>query len=237
MKVFINGKFVDGKKAVISVFDHGFLYGDGVFETLMSLGVKVWNVDAHVDRIFNSARLMRMPLSWKKKQVRGWIVSAVRKNGFDRSRIRLTITRGVNGFDFMSVKKPTVCIIVTRNKPWPKEYYRRGIDVITARVERTYPAVKTTSLIANIIAQQKMNDAKCQEAILVDRHGHVTEGTTSNVLFVRNSTLIVPKDEALAGTTMAIVCKLARKIGMKVEERFVMEKEIMRMEECFITSV
>ena len=140
---------------------------------------------------------MKMPLPFSMAQMEGWIKKTVRKNPHKQARIRVTITRGLNSFNFMNVKKPTVCITVKKNRGWPKDYYKKGIKIITSPLERTFPAVKTTSLIANTLAQQEMTKRGCQEAIFVNRYGNVTEGTTSNVFFVKKNTLLFPADQTL----------------------------------------
>lgn len=200
MIVFLNGKYVDSRRAKISIFDHGILYGDGFFETLRTYGGEIFNLDAHVERVFQSAERMRMPLPWKGKQVQRWIEKTLERNKKSRGewRIRVTVTRGENDRRFLGSKRPTIFITAEPFKGWPRSVYTKGIDLVTFPGTRPYPEVKATSLLSLVLAWQKKEETSAEEAIFVD-DGMVTEGTVSNLLCVKRGRLIIPQARILGG--------------------------------------
>ncbi|MBI2453074.1 aminotransferase class IV [Candidatus Peregrinibacteria bacterium] len=247
MFVFLNGQFVSADKAKISVFDHGFLYGDAVYETLRTYSGYVWQVEKHVRRLFMSARCISMKLPWKKSQVVDWIQMAVSKNRdvlgdstqqglkkfFQEFRIRVTVSRGVNHFDFGKPEKPTIFIIIELLKPESKSVYEQGVKVITYHVSRIFPEVKTTNMVPTILARQEMARKKAYEALLVDRKGYVTEGTVTNVFIVKNDVLLTSREDILFGTTRDVILKIAHRF-MKVKFCEIPLRELYRANECFI---
>lgn len=236
MIVFVNGRFVDRKDAKVSVFDHGFLYADGVYETLRTYGGKIWQMDEHLKRLLRSAELIGLDIPWSLKQMGSWIVQTVKKNGFGESRIRMTVTRGENGFDFGKAKKPTICIQVQKLQSQPVRVYSQGVRAVSFCVERTLPEAKTLNFLSMVMAQRFMLKQKAYEAILVNHQGCVTEGTVTNVFMVRNGVLITPRKGVLAGTTRDVILKIARKMKVKIELRDIKLAEMYRADEIFISN-
>lgn len=249
MIVFLNGRFVSRGKARVSIFDHGFLYGDGIYETLRTYQGKVWQVEEHVDRLFQSARMISLNLPWTKNQVKSWILKTAGRNQklLDRERssgrkkrpaefrIRVTVTRGENKFDFGKAKKPTIVIFAQRLKEPLREIFKKGVSLITFEEERILPQAKTINLIPSILAQQAADKKKAFEALLVDRKGNVREGARSNFFLIGKGKLVTPGLFVLPGITRELILKIAREM-MPVEIRGVSKKELYEADECFITN-
>lgn len=239
MIIQLNGKFVSEAKAKISVFDHGFLYGDGVFERLRTYHGKIWNLKAHVTRLFHSAKLIKIHIPWSLEQVMRWIERAVKKGNFQEANIRVTLTRGMTDkemrYDFVTPRKPTLVIMVFPFKPWLATFYSKGIKLITVRKEREFPEIKTTSLLPQVIANHAMQKAKADEALFISHDGRITEGTSCNIWFVEKGRLVMPDARVLPGTTVEIVKRLAKRADIPVVKKVV--KHFAHMREMFVTSV
>lgn len=235
MIVFLNGKFVDAKDAKISVFDHGFLYGDGVYETLRTYNGKIWQMEKHISRLRNSAKLLSIKVPWSSAQIGKWLEILIRKNRYKESRIRLTVTRGENKFNFKKCVKPSILIVAEKFKPQPEEIYKKGVGVATAKIERFIPAAKSISLLPLVKGRSGLSK-KIYEVFFVTREGFVTEGTVTNVFIVKKGVLITPKDKILLGTTREFVLKLAREAGLKVLARNFKTGELRSADEVFITN-
>jgi len=227
---------VEEKDAKVSVFDHGFLYADGVYETLRTYGGKVWQIDEHLKRLIRSAVFIGLDIPWSLRQMGSWILQTVKNNGFGESRIRMTVTRGENGFDFGKAKKPTICIQVQKLEPQPARVYSQGVRAVSFCVERTLPEAKTLNLLPMAMAQRFMLKQMAYEALLVNHHGCVTEGTVTNVFMVKNRVLVTPNRGMLAGTTRDVILKIARKLKVKVELRDIKLPEMYRADEIFISN-
>lgn len=234
MFVCLNGKFLKGHEAKVSVFDHGFLYGDGVYETLRTCNGKVWQIEEHLNRLERSASRIGLCVPVSSDQIAKWIEQLVYKNGFGESRIRITLTRGSNGFDFSTVQKPTLLIQAEELKRQPISVYKNGVKVVTVRLERTEPSMKSISLLPMIVARQRMGDA--YEALLVDQKGYVREGTITNVFVVKNEVLWTPRTNILKGTTRNTLLKLARKAGITVKVQDFTTRKLANADELFLTN-
>ncbi len=228
MIVFLDGRFVEALKAKVSIFDHGFLYGDGVYETLRTYGGKIWQLDEHLRRLTNSAKMLGLKLPVSRAQIGEWVREVVRRNeSADRLklssrarnarrcewRMRITLTRGQNSFDFLSCKKPTLVIAVQKLKSEPQAIYRQGVLVVTVKMERFLPEAKTISLLPFILARRGMARKRAYEGIFVDARGYVREGTITNVFMVKDGVLWTPKSGILPGTTREVVLKIVRGMG------------------------
>ncbi len=242
MIVFLNGKFFDSKQAKVSAFDHGFLYADGVYETLRTYGGRVWQSGEHLKRLRNSAGMIGLSLPWSLKQIEAWINGTVVKNGFKESRIRVTVTRGENGFDFGPAKKPTICIQVQKLIEQPASVYKRGVKVVSFEGERLLPEAKTLNLLPMVLAQQFMLKKKAYEALFVDAKGRggeralVREGTVTNVFMVKNGVLMTPGKNILAGTTRDAVLKVARRLGLQMKVGDIQLRDLYEADEVFLTN-
>ena len=236
MFVILNGKFIDEKEAVISVLDHGFLFGDGVYETLRTYGGKVWQLDEHLKRLAASAKMLKISLPWGLKKIASWVNGLVRKNGFKESRIRITVTRGTNGMVFTDSKKPTILIQAFELKSSPPGIYKRGVSVVTMKMKRILPEAKTISLLPMVLAWQKIEKKKAYEAIYIDEKNYVREGTVTNVFMVKNGLVITTGKNILSGTTRQAVIKAAGRIGIKVRQKDFTLNLLRKADEVFITN-
>jgi branched-chain amino acid aminotransferase len=234
--VFLNGRFITQKEAKISVFDHGFLYGDGVYETLRTYQGKVWQIDEHFKRLKKSAQWTGLRLPWSQAQMNQWIYKLIRLNGLKEARIRITLTRGTNQFDFVSCKKPTLLILAQELQPEPKSVSKDGVKIITVKLERILPEVKTISLFPFILAKQEIAKKKAYEALFVDSRGYVREGTMANFFLVKKGILMTPKKNILQGTTRRRILKIARKLELKVRLVDIKKRQLYGADEIFITN-
>lgn len=236
MFVCLNGKFLKAREAKISIFDHGFLYGDGVYETLRTYGGKVWQQEEHLKRLEQSAQSLGICLPVLRGVLGEWILKLVKKNGFGESRIRITFTRGANGFDFLTSQKPTLLIQAEELQPQPALVYKNGVKVVTVRLQRVAPEMKSISLLPMVLAQQTMKAARAYESLLVDSQGFVREGTITNLFLVKNNVLFTPKSNILKGTTRSFVLRLARANGLRVQIADFTVRKLKNADELFLTN-
>ena len=237
MIVFLNGKFLDVKEAKISVFDHGFLYGDGCFETLRTYDGKLFRIEEHIERLKNSAKNLKIDLPWKNEEIIGWMKKTLQKNGFAESRLRITITRGKNDFNFVGAKKPTILIVVSEFIPHPQEIYQKGVSVKILEIERLLPQVKSLNLLPSILGQQIKRENNVFETLFINRVGKITEGTVSNFFIVKNNTLFTsPEKSVLSGITRDVVLELVTELQIPVQEKFFSLQECFAADEAFLTS-
>lgn len=227
MIVCLNGKFVKAKEAKISVFDPAFLYGDGIFETLRTCNGKIWQMEEHLERLYESAHMRGWKMPWKAEELATLIEKTLRKNDFKESRIRITISPGL--------KQPTVFVWVQPLDKVPDKIYKKGVSVITFPLERPFPQMKTTSMQPLIIARTEMMAKKAFDALLINRKGCITEGTWANVFIVRKKMLITPRLGVLLGTMRGTVLKIARKL-FRIKQRDITRRELMNADECFLTN-
>jgi branched-chain amino acid aminotransferase len=236
MHVCLNGKFVKADQAKISIFDNGFLYGDGVYDTLRTYNGKVWELNEHLERLEKSAKVICLKIPYSKQKLAELVVKLIKKNGFKESRVRISLTRGQNGFDFLNAKKPTLLIVAEQLIPQPESVYKNGVTVVTVRAERFLPGVKSISLLPMVFAQQKAKKAKAYEGIFVDSKGFVREGSITNIFVVKNGVLFVPKTHILAGTTRKTVLKLARSLHFKIRITDFTRRKLYIADEIFVTN-
>jgi len=222
---------VEGKKAVISVTDHGFLYGDAVYETMRTVDGKVWLFDEHIKRFESSAKVVGLKIPYKKIEIYDQIVSLIKKNRLTEARIRITLSRGSNELDFGPAKNPTFLIEAKKLTFPPKELYEKGISAVTFEIERPMAQIKTTSMLPSILAYQYATKKKAHEAFLVDHRGRITEGSMSNVFFVRRGKVITPKKYILEGTVRKLIIKQTR-----AKQTTVKYRDLPKMDEAFISS-
>lgn len=236
MYVCLNGKLVKGKDARVSVFDHGFLYGDGVYETLRTYGGKVWQLREHLERLRGSADILNIEVPWSDGQVSNWLEALLKKNGFSESRIRISVTRGENGFDFLGSKKPTIVIFAQKLVPEPVDVYTKGVSLISLSWQRLLPRVKSSSLLPMILAQPLLKEKNAYEGIFLDEKKNVLEGTMTNVTAVFGNTLVAPQDSVLPGETQKTVLQLAKENGLTVKWSKLPLKKLFEADEVFLTS-
>lgn len=235
MFVVLNGEIMDSKKAMISPFDSGFLYGDGVYDTLRTYDGKLWQAQKHLARLEKSAKRLQLKLPFSKVKIVEMIEKLIKKNRYKEARIRVTITRGINK-GFSGCEKPTLFIHAVPLVSDPQNVYEKGVSAITVHYERMAPEAKTTSLLPMVLAHQEIDKRKVFEAIYVDCLGYVREGTITNVAIIKDGILFTPKTKILEGTTRSLVIKLAEKIGLKTKiEDFKVDK-LYNADEVFLSN-
>jgi branched-chain amino acid aminotransferase len=244
VKIFLDGKLVSEDEAKISVFDHGLLYGDGVFEGIRLYGGKIFRLEQHLNRLFASAKAIMLQVPMAKKQLVEACCETCRANKLRDGYIRLVVTRGVGylGLNPFKCKNPTVFIIASTIELYPEEVYRKGSNLITAATQRTNsaavsPSIKSLNYLNNILAKIEAVNAGTVEAIMLNSSGHVAECTGDNIFIVRNGKLETPPISAgaLNGITRGVVFELAAKMGIPVIEPDLTRYDLVTADECFLT--
>ena len=244
MKVWMDGQLVDRSAAKLSVYDHSTLYGDGVFEGIRTYGNRIFQTQSHVDRLYESARAIRLAIPYSKQEIVDAMVETVQANRLGDSYIRLLVTRGEGnlGLNPFNCLRPSVVIINDYIQLYPKEMYEHGMAVIVAKTLRTSarmvpPSVKSLNYLNNILAKIECIDAGVSEAIMLNEHGNVAECTGDNIFIVKAGALRTPPGEAgiLMGITRQVVLDLARKEGLGVCETDFTAQEVCAADECFLT--
>lgn len=235
---------VSEDEAKISVFDHGLLYGDGVFEGIRLYGGKIFRLEQHLNRLFASAKAIMLQVPMAKKQLVEACCETCRANKLRDGYIRLVVTRGVGylGLNPFKCKNPTVFIIASTIELYPEEVYRKGSNLITAATQRTNsaavsPSIKSLNYLNNILAKIEAVNAGTVEAIMLNSSGHVAECTGDNIFIVRNGKLETPPISAgaLNGITRGVVFELAAKMGIPVIEPDLTRYDLVTADECFLT--
>ena len=246
MKVYIDGQFYEKEDAKVSVFDHGLLYGDGVFEGIRAYNGRVFRLSEHLKRLEESAKAIFLSLPIPIKKIEESLLESVRVNGLKDAYIRLVITRGIGdlGLDMRKCKKnASVIIIADKIELYPPSFYEKGLDLITSSIrqrtpDQLSPAIKSLNYLPNIMARAEAVRAGAQEAILLNQQGYVSECTGDNIFYVQDGNLYTPPTYAgiLDGITRGAVIDIAReKMGLKVEEKLFTVHELYRAAEAFVT--
>jgi len=244
MKVYVNGKYRDEGDAMISVFDHGLLYGDGIFEGIRAYHGRVFKLKEHIDRLFCSAKAILLNIPMSHEELSRAVVDTCRHNEVRDGYIRLLVTRGVGtlGLNPKSCKEPSVIIIAGKIQLYPQEYYEKGLDIITVPTVRNLhsalnPAIKSLNYLNNILAKIEANNAGCEEAIMLNVEGFVAECTGDNVFIVKENQLLTPPltAGALYGITRRVVLDLGVELGFKVAETNLTRYDLFNADECFLT--
>ena len=216
--VFMNGTLVSENDAKVSVFDHGLLYGDGVFEGLRSYGGQVFRLDSHIDRLWESAKAICLEIPMSKKEVSSAVNATLEANQLVDGYVRLVVTRGAGslGLDPNRTSHPQVIVIADTITLYPREFYDKGLSIITASTQRTHsaalsPRIKSLNYLNNIMAKLEGLRAGCVEALMLNHKGEVAECTGDNIFVVRSGTLVTPPSDAgiLEGITRGAVIELA----------------------------
>jgi branched-chain amino acid aminotransferase len=244
LKVYINGKLYDKEDAKISVYDHGFLYGDGVFEGIRSYGGKVFRLAEHLDRLWNSAKAIWLQIPLSKPELAKAIEDTLAVNGIEDGYIRVVVSRGCGtlGLDPNKCSHPQVIIITDHISLYPEELYQKGLEIITVSTIRNHPAalnprVKSLNYLNNILAKIEGLQAGCIEALMLNHKGEVAECTGDNLFLVRGGRLSTPPNEAgiLEGITREAVISLARELDIEVREVPLTKHDVYIADECFLT--
>ncbi len=245
MWVFVNDRFVEKEQARISVFDHGFLYGDGVYETLRVYQGRIFLLERHLARLRQSCHLIGLVLPIKDDAWVSIMTEILVRNGLEDAGLRLTISRGEGelGIDPGLCARPTVVVMAKPFVPYPSPMREKGVRLQLVSVRRNpqaaqSPQIKSLSFLNNILAKQEAVQAGAYDALMLNMDGHVTECTTSNVFFVDKQRLHTPSVACgiLEGITREVVIELAGDLGMSVEEGVYAIEDVLQADECFITN-
>jgi len=244
LKVFIGGTLYDKQDAKISVYDHGLLYGDGVFEGLRSYRGKVFRLEQHLKRLWESAKAIHLEIPFSREQVSAAIYQTLNANQIVDGYIRLVVTRGAGalGLDPNKTSDPQVIVIADKITLYPQELYENGLEIITASTQRISsaalsPRIKSLNYLNNILAKIEGLQAGCQEALMLNHKGEIAECTGDNVFLVRDGVLLTPSIEAgiLEGITRDAVIELAVAAGIAVREVALTRHDVYIADECFLT--
>jgi len=245
MKIYINGKFYQKDQAKISVFDHGLLYGDGVFEGIRSYNRLVFKLKEHVDRLFESAHTIMLKIPLNKEQMTKAVVSTLKENNLKDAYIRLVVTRGEGDLGLDPRKcsgNATIIIIADKVALYPEKFYKQGLSIVTVPTVRNLPEalnpqIKSLNYLNNIMAKMEAVNAGCDEAIMLDSLGYVAECTGDNIFIVKNKHLYTPPQcmGTLRGITRDSVLEIARKNKIPVHEHVLTRHEVYISDECFLT--
>jgi branched-chain amino acid aminotransferase len=244
LKIWIDGKFLDKENAKISVYDHGLLYGDGVFEGIRVYKGRIFEIDAHLDRLFDSALAIRLTPPRTKDEIKSLVGEVVRVNGFSDCYVRLVITRGVGylGLNPGRCANPSIIIIADTVELYPREMYEKGMSIVTASVIRNHPnavspRIKSLNYLNNILAKIEAADAGVPEAVMLNHEGNVAECTGDNIFIIRDGQVQTPglSDGILEGITRRIIFDLCGKMAIPCVEKVLQRHDLYIADECFLT--
>jgi len=243
MKVYLNGKFVSKNEASVSVFDHGFLYGDGAFEGIRAYDRLVFRLDEHIDRLFETAHTLMIDIPLSKKEMEKAVISTLKENKIDNGYIRAIVTRGVGDLGLDPRKchgAPTIIIIADKITLYPAELYKKGMEIITVPTVKNHPEalnpqLKSLNYLNNILAKIEASNSGYNEAIMMDQSGYVAECTGDNIFIAKHGKLYTPPNGRLKGITLAAVMDLAGKFKIPAEEKLFTRHEVYNADECFLT--
>jgi branched-chain amino acid aminotransferase len=244
LKIWLDGQLVDKADAKISVYDHGLLYGDGVFEGIRVYAGKLFHVDMHLRRLYDSARAIRLTIPISVEQMKSAIEQTFKANNFTDCYVRVVITRGVGdlGINPKNSRQPSVFIITDLISVYPKEMYEKGMAVITSSYIRnhpnaTSPRIKSLNYLNNILAKIEANDAGVPEAVMLNHEGNVAECTADNIFIVRNGHVLTPAmtDGILEGVTRNVIMELCATNGVPCNEKTLQRHDLYIADEIFVT--
>jgi branched-chain amino acid aminotransferase len=243
-KVYVNGKLFEKAEAKVSVFDHGLLYGDGVFEGIRAYSGRVFRLQQHVDRLYESAKGIHLEIPMPRAAMADAIRQTLAANNLTDAYIRVVVTRGAGslGLDPRKTTDPQVIIITDKIALYPPELYEHGLKIITAATTRNHPnavnpRIKSLNYLNNILGKIEATQAGCLEALMLNHKGELAECTGDNVFVVQRGVIHTPSGDSgiLEGITRAAVIELARSSGHEVIERTMDRLDVFKAEECFLT--
>jgi len=244
LKVYINAKYFDKDEARISVFDHGLLYGDGVFEGIRSYNRLVFKLKEHIDRLYESSQGIMLNISLSKDEMIKAVVDTLKLNKLDNAYIRLVVTRGIGdlGLDPRKCKGASIIIITDNIALYPGKLYKDGLAIITVPTPRNIPEalnpqIKSLNYLNNILAKIEAINSGYEEALMFTAHGYVAECTGDNIFIVKNRGLLTPPAYLgiLKGITRQCVMDIAGKLGLDAKEEVITRHNIFNADECFLT--
>ena len=244
LQVYVDGAFYPKSQAKVSVFDHGLLYGDGVFEGIRAYNGSVFKLKEHIDRLYRSAHMIMLEIPVSKEEMIQTVLETLRKNNLTDSYIRLVVTRGVGdlGLNPKRCAKPTIIVITDTIALHKSEAKEKGVTAMISWVKRdpvdaTSHEIKSLNYLNSILAKIEANIGGVDEAICLDKNGFVCEGVAENIFIVRNGRIFTPPSYtgALPGITAEEIAKLARKLGYEVKDKNITPYELFNAEEVFFT--
>ena len=244
LQVYINGQLVPKEDAKISVYDHGFLYGDGVFEGMRSYAGKVFRLEEHLDRLWDSARAICLEIPTTPEKLGQAVMDTLAANNITDGYIRLVVSRGAGylGIDPRKTSDPQVIIITDSITLYPDEFYENGMEIVTASTIRNHPAalnprIKSLNYLNNVLAKLEGAQAGCVEALMLNHKGEVAECTGDNIFIVKNCEILTPPIDAgiLEGITRNAVIELAEEAGIAVHQQAMTRHDVYTADECFLT--
>ncbi len=243
-KIFMDGQLVPASEAKVSVFDHGFLYGDGIFEGIRAYRGRVFKLKEHLDRLYDSAKAILLDIPYTKQEMTEAVVNTVRVNGLQDAYIRLVVSRGPGdlGLDPTKCPHPTVIIIADTISLYPEEVYQKGMTLASVSIRRPAtdvlnPAIKSLNYLNNILAKIEANLRGLPEVLILNQEGYVVEGTGDNVFIVKDGALYTPPTYAgiLNGITRQVVLRLANDLNVSTHEAPLTMHDVYTADECFLT--
>ncbi|NLW45531.1 MAG: branched-chain-amino-acid transaminase [Syntrophomonadaceae bacterium] len=242
--IYLNGEFVPEEEANVSVFDHGYLYGDGVFEGIRAYNGRVFRLKQHIDRLYDSAKAINLEIPYTREKMSEVVCETCRRNDLRDAYIRLVVSRGKGdlGLDPRKCGTPTIVCIASSITLYPQELYKTGLDVITVPTRRNIaegvnPRIKSLNYLNNIMAKMEATLAGVEEAILLTQEGYVAECTGDNIFMARDGVIKTPATHLgmLQGVTRDAVIELAQKRGIRVEETVLTRYDFFTADECWLT--
>ena len=244
LKIYIDGNFYDQSEAKVSVFDHGLLYGDGVFEGIRFYQDRVFRLEYHVDRLWDSAKAIALEIPMSRSEVIAATLETIRQNDLHDGYIRLLITRGVGslGLSPDTCRRPSVIIIAATITLYPEELYKKGLTMVTCATRRISPAalsprIKSMNYLNNVLAKIEAQEAGAAEGVMLNEQGYVAECTGDNLFIVKGDQIWTPPLNAglLKGVTRDVVFELAEKAQLRIQERDLTRYDVYTADECFLT--
>jgi branched-chain amino acid aminotransferase len=244
LKIYVDGKFYDKEEAKVSVFDHGLLYGDGVFEGIRAYDGLIFKCKEHIDRLYQSATAIMLDIPMKKEEMTDAVKKTLRENGMKDAYIRLVVTRGIGdlGLDPRKCTKPTVFIITDKIKLYPQEFYEKGLEIVTISTQRNIhesvnPQIKSLNYLNNILAKVEAINAGVEEAVMLNSEGYVSECTGDNIFIVKDGVLMTPPIHSgvLRGVTRGAVIDIAHLKEIPIHEEVLTRYDLFNADEMFLT--
>jgi branched-chain amino acid aminotransferase len=243
--IYLNNRLVPDSKAKVSVFDHGFLYGDGIYETLRAYNGVVFKIEEHIDRLFHSAFLIGLNIPKSSVQIKNAVYRTIKANRLREAYVRITVSRGAGpiGLDPALCPAPTFVVIARPFKGYPPSYYKKGVKVAIVNTRRNFnrsldPAIKSLNFLNNILAKIEAKSEGAYEAVMLNHLGYIAEGTISNIFFVKGGVLHTPETGVgiLNGITRMTVIDAARELGIRVREGRFRPGSLCRADEVFLSN-
>jgi len=243
--IYLNNKLVPRDSARISVFDHGFLYGDGIYETLRAYDGVVFMFDEHIDRLFRSASMIELGVPKSPDEIKKAVYKTIEANRLKEAVIRITISRGAGpiGLDPALCPEPTFVIFASQFREYPVRFYRKGVNITIAGIRRNYsraldPRIKSLNFLNNVLAKIEAKKKGAYEAVMLNHRGYLAEGTISNIFFIRDKVLYTPSPKVgiLDGITRGIILDAARELQIKIREGRFRPEDVYGSQEVFISN-